>query len=344
MTTTTIDLNRIMKLVQGLLAKADASEFPAEATTFRAKAEQLMRDYRIAEEHLIATDQVSILPEVHRMWLGPSHSSGARTYYQEWYALASHAAGHAGCLLSYRWGRNPDTNEQGIFAVLVGYSGDLRLAEMVFTAARIVFGERLEPKVDPTLSDQVNAYRLRSAGINRDRAAEMLWGETSHARAAAIGRMYKAECAARNETPALDGRGIQANLYRGTFAEAFVTEFGRRLRAARDAADSNGGALNLAGREDRIREAFWTEFPEYRPQPKTDVAVPEKSPEPAKRKGREPKPYWETAAYRREQERAFSPTAMAARSAGRDAARDVELDRPTPAKRVDRPASGAIEG
>lgn len=345
MTSTTIDLNKIMARVQALLAKADSSEFPAEATTYRAKAEEMMREYRIQEEQLIASDQVSILPEVHRFWLGPSHADGKRTYFQEWYSLAYDAGIHAGCMVSYKWGKDPETGQYGLFAVLVGYSGDLRLAEMVYSAARIVFGERLEPKPDPALSDQANAYRLRSAGINRDRAAEMLWGSTSHARAARIGALYKAECAERGETPALDGRGIQANLYRGEFASAFVETFRRRLREARDAADHNGGALTLAGRQDRIREAFWTEFPELRPKPADEVAKQERSPK--TRKGRDPKPYWETAAYRREQERRWSSTGIAAREAGSTAARSVDLDRPSPAKRVDeapRRPSGAIEG
>jgi hypothetical protein len=158
--------------------------------------------------------------------------------------------------------------------------------------------------------------------------------------------MYKAECAARGETPALDGRGVQANLYRGHFASSFVDEFARRLRAARDAADSNGGALVLAGREERIREAFYTEFPRMRPKPQpADGAVAVRETAPAtKRKGREPKPYWDTAAGRREFERHYSPTAEAARRAGVGAAQDVELDRVAPAKRVDPVAPKGIEG
>jgi len=351
MTTTTIDLNRIMTLVQALLAKADSSEFPDEATAFRSKAEQLMRDYRIAEEYLIASDQVEILPEVHELWLGPLKDSTRATtkkpgssYYQEWYALAYAAATHSGVKMHYRWKTNHDTGEYGIWAVMVGYSGDLRLAELITANARIVFGERLEPKPDPNLSDRANAYRLRSAGITRDRAAKLIWSETSHARAALVGKYYKEECAARNETPALDGRGISAALYRDEFARSFVDELDRRLCAARDAADSNGGALVLHGRTERVQEALWDEFPELRPQPKTDVAIPERAPA---RKGRTPKPYWETAAYRKERDRRYSATGLAAQSAGRAAAADVPLDRVAPAKRVgpDAPRTrGALEG
>lgn len=357
---TTIDLNKIMAKVQALLAKADSTDFPEEATTYRAKAEQLMRDYRIAEEDLIASDKVEILPEVHSLWLGvatdatrgKAGGSGSRqglSFYQEWYQLAFAAAAHAGALVHWRWARNPETGEHGIFAVLVGYSGDLRLAEMVYTSARLVFGDRLEPKADPNLSDQVNAYRLRSAGITRDRAAALIWGETSHARAAAVGRMYKAECESRGEQPVLDGRGINAALYRDQFAKSFVGELDRRLRAARDAADSVGGALVLAGRAERIKEAFYNEFPELRPEPVTEVARTEEDATPAK-KGRDRKPYWETAAYRKEQERLHSGVAYAARGAGKKAAGEVPLDRASNAKRLAEGAPrstetrGALEG
>src|SRR6185369_6297842 len=328
-----------------------------EATALRAKAEQFMRDYRIAEEDLIASDQVEIAPAAHAVWLGPStdRTRGAggqgrqgQSYYNEWYSLAYAAAKHAGCEIHYRWGRNNETNEHGLYAVLVGYEGDLRMAEIIYTNARLVFGDRLEPKADPTLSDQVNAYRLRSAGITRDRAAALIWGETSHARAAAVGAMYKAECAARGEQPVLDGRGINAALYRVEYATAFVDELERRLRAARDASDSmSGGALQLHGRPERVKEALYQRFPNLRPQPKTDVATRETAPA---RKGRAPKPYWETAAYRREQERRHSDVAYAARDAGKTAARSVSLDRASNAQRLDegapratRPA-GALEG
>lgn len=352
--TTTIDLNAMMAKIQGLLAKADSTEYPEEATALRAKAEELMRKYRIEEEHLIATDQVEIRPEVHTFWLGPYYDatrgsagggrrgSGAGfSFYNEWFSLAYAAARHAGARMHYRWSKNPDTNEHGIYAVFVGYSGDLRLAELIYTNARIVFGERLEPKADPSLSDRVNAYRLRSAGITRDRVAKLIWGETSHARAAQVGAWYKEECAARGETPALDGRGINAALYRNEFAREFVDELDRRLRAARDAADSMGGSLVLAGRAERIDEAFYNEFPELRPQPKTDVATVEKSPA---SKGRQPKPYWETAAYRREEARRHSDTAYAARGAGRKAAGEVELERASNARRVGESAPRSVRG
>lgn len=349
---TSFDLNAMMAKIQGLLAKADSTEFPDEATALRAKAEEIMRKYRIEEEQLIAVDQVAIAPEVHRLWLGSSRdvTRATRTkpgvsFYQQWYDLAYAAGTHAGAMVSYRWGRNEATNEHGIFAVFVGYAGDLRLAEMIYSNARLIFGERVEPKPDPSLSDQINCYRLRSAGIARPRISMLLWGTDQ--KAVKVSDLYKRECALRGETPALDGRGLDAGLYRDQYAAAFVSEFRTRLRLARDAADSIGGSLVLAGRAERIQEAFWTEFPELRPQPATDVATRETAP--ATTKTRRRKDYWETAAGRREMARHYSDLAATARGAGRAAAAEVPLDRASDARRVNegsapRTARGSLEG
>lgn len=340
---TTIDLNKLMNRIQSLLGLADQPGIATEAADgYRQRAESLMREYRVAEEGLIASDQVEIAPEVRKIWLGPTKDSTRGTatdakrgktasYYDNWYSLAYHAARHAGVRIHYQFGVNHEVAQRGIYAVMVGYSGDLRLAEMLYTNARIVFGNRVEPKVDPALSDQLNAYRLRSAGITRRKVAEMIWGECTHARAANVAQWYKEECERRGETPVLDGRGVSASAYRDSFANAFVREFSARLRQARDAADSVGGALSLHGREERVAAAFYKEFPELEPTPATDVAKADAAPA----KQRKRKNYWDTAAGRAELQRHSSSAAEAGRAAGSRAAQDVELTRASTAKRLD---------
>lgn len=350
--TTTIDLNKILARVQKMLALADdPAATPAEADAARTRAEAYIREYRIAEEQLIASDQVEIRPEVHTLWLGTSHDStrggaGGRTgsqagssFYVEWYRMAELAARHAGIRVHYRWGYHPEDGKHGLFVVFVGYSGDVRLAEWVYTAARLVFSARIEPKPDPSLSDQLNCYRLRSAGIARPRISQMLWGTDKQAPKVSV--LYKRECAERGETPVLDGKGTNAALYRDQFARSFVDELAACLRRARDAADSTGGALVLAGRAERIDEAFYAEFPELRPKPATEVAERETAPA---KQGRRRKNYWETAAGRREMDRLHSTVGIAGSSAGRAAAREVELDRVKPGQRLGRGAQGALEG
>jgi hypothetical protein len=132
---------------------------------------------------------------------------------------------------------------------------------MLFTAARMAFSERLEPKVNPELSDQVNVYRLRSAGIERVRIADIMWGNTDKVFLGRVGRMYKAECANRGETPALSGRGVTGAAYREQYADEFTYTFDRRLRQAR----SGGNGVALGNREQVLNEAFYARFPEMRP-------------------------------------------------------------------------------
>jgi hypothetical protein len=67
------------------------------------------------------------------------------------------------------------------------------------------------------------------------------------------------------EDPAAAGLGFQAKDYRQAYAEAFRLHLSRRLREARDAANAAGGVVVLAGRAERVQEAFYTHVPEARP-------------------------------------------------------------------------------
>jgi hypothetical protein len=63
----------------------------------------------------------------------------------------------------------------------------------------------------------------------------------------------------------------------GVYADAFVNEFYWRLLAARQAANKatgNGPEMVLAGRQERVDEAFYVNHPHMRPQPATGTAEP----------------------------------------------------------------------
>lgn len=320
------DTSKILGLVSRLLTQAeDSAATPAEAEAFRERAEGLMRKYRIEEEMMIAVDQVSILPIRSDIELCYAYSE----FLQQYIDLSWNAAKHAGVRVTWiRNGRNYD-------AAFVGYEGDVRLAEYLFTAARLVFAERIEPAINPALSDTENIYRLRSAGITRRRVAELLWNIDTHAAHRKVGETYKAECLRRGERPALDGRGISAGQYREEYAKEFVYSFATRLRRARSAADSTGGAIVLAGREERVAEAFYGAFPHLRPAEKAPATDIEREPTAAEKRAMERR---EAAALRRAQrgptlaelaarERRHSAAAMAGRRAGSTAAQAVDLGR-----------------
>jgi len=250
--------------VRALLDTADSYEnegnFEA-AKSYQAKAEELMVKYRVEQEEAIAVDPAAAKPIQMEFNLVGYGSHYRAQYHTMWFWIAKHCE-----VLSwekYVYSENGYT----LKAYAVGYEEDLRYAEMLFTSARLVFTERLEPKVDPNASDQVNAYRLRASGMERIRVAQALWHNTDKVFLARVGRLYKAECEARGEEAMLSGRGVTGKAYRAQYAEQFVTTFSNRLWSARQAASASGGGLVLHGRKDRIQEAFYTFYPDQKPKP-----------------------------------------------------------------------------
>lgn len=324
MSATKFDLEKILAKVTAMLAKADSTEFPEEAKAFRAKAEQFMRQYRIEEEDLIASDQVSIEPEWMEMDICGRHNPFKNRYLNLIFAAAEHAGVQA------VWGTDWKTDQ--IRISMCGYSGDLRMAAFLFNAARLVFKERLEPKVNPALSDEENIYRLRQSGIDRQRVAKMLWGEEEggkHSAHAKVGRIYKQECERRGEIIALDGRGINLTEFKEAYARNFTGEFDSRLREARSGVDVAFGAVTLHGREERVKEVFYTRYPTLRPVPLPDV--PEQAVEPSKpQKVRR----WTKADEARYVRKYESAAAQAGQAAGKAAAAEVQIDRTPRARRL----------
>lgn len=323
-------VEKILGKVRGLLAKADdPASTPQEADLFRTKAEELMRRYRIAEEQALAVDPQALAPE----WMEIDITeAGQPEFAQEYFTMWWYIADHAGVRFRQGYRRG------SYFVQAVGYPADLKLAELLYTNARLGFSARLTPGVDPNLSEEENIYRLRSAGVVRGRVAEMLWGGQTHARNARVGTVYKAECAKRGEVPALDGRGTSAKLHREVYAKEFAAEIARRLRRSRDAADRSGGLPALHGRAERVAEALYKRYPEERPS--TEVAPHRECDKCAKRKdGSKCSKHTHRPPTKAQMDRYYrensSATAVAAKAAGRKAAGEVALDGSAPVRRVD---------
>lgn len=331
------DLAGTMRRISALLAKAESTEFPEEAASLRAKAEELMARYRIEEEELIASSTATtVMPIMREVPLTTYASEFRNEHSWLWSAIARHCG--------VRYCTSYVVGEDGAYvwtAKVIGYDIDIRLAEMLYSSARLVFGANLEPEVNPSESDAENIYRLRSAGIDRQTIAERVFGRKGHVEGLKVGQVYRDECARRGEEPKVSGRNINAKTYREAYAQEFVTAFSSRLRTARDAADAAVGALVSVGRAERVQEAFYTAFPEYRPQPKPETAeaTTTKPGKPRKERGL-------TKAELARMDRMYhGPAARAARASARDAADQVELQRPTPAKRTgSAPRAGELEG
>jgi hypothetical protein len=212
-------------------------------------------------------------------------------------------------------------------AQAVGYAGDIRYATFIYTSARMTFMEKLEPQFKPELSEDENIYRLRSAGIDRQRIAELVWGKRGQREGEQVSKIYQKVCAERGEDPKVVGRGVNIKTYRTVYSQQFTATLNRRLREARDGVDTTGGALVLHGRQERVDEAFYERFPEYRPSttPQGDHVPTKKSRKKA----------WTAADEARWQRMNHSPAALAGKDAGAAAASEVEIERTARAQRIE---------
>jgi hypothetical protein len=329
-----------------LIAMAEDESLPQVARdSYRSKAEQMMREYQIAEEDAIATESSVAVPILDKLTImeNSAWSNPLRGHYWGLWSQISHFCGVRTKGL-YTSGPN---GEQQLIAQVVGYEGDVKYAEMIYTAARLVFMARIDARVDRSLTDQENCYFMRNSGMRRNNIATRLWGSDPKDGAAhgKVQRLYLAECAKRGETPRVSGRGIQVDVYREAYARAFVSEFGWRMLAARDASDAaSGGALVLHGRKERVNEAFYAEFPQARPksaeeraaewdlQQAEEAACEDcKKTKSASGKCKQHRPTEINAAQRERYERRYnSAEARAGERSGRAAAADVHLSRTSP--------------
>jgi hypothetical protein len=332
--TSTAKLDAMMAKIQKLIAVADdLATTPEAATNYRAKAESLMREYRIAEEDLIAVDQFSILPVSKKIVLVDRDSEFETWYNSIWWYVSRHCGLRTRSV--YRW--DTGVSEYVVEATVVGYGSDIRYAEFLWNASRLMFATKLEPQVDPTASDQENVYALRSAGIERNRISAMIWGAPTHSNNAKVTRLYARACAERGEDAVVAGRKISAKDYREVYARSFAYGLHDRLREARDGADSVGAGIQLHGRSERVDEAFYEMFPAMRPAPVAETTetsgdgaslAKAKTDKPVKHR---PMSKAERAKIERMH---YSETAKRAARAGRAAADEVVIERSDRAKRI----------
>lgn len=251
----------MLSKVRSLLDLAEHTGTPAaEAELARSRAEAIMAKYRIEINDLLgnktlAEGVLAPTPVYYDVQVGRQGP-----FINHYAHLWGQVVAHVGIRSRTRWANS--SGDHVWTAEGVGFDADVQYAEMLFTAARMAFSDKLEPKLDPNASDQVNVYRLRSAGIERIRIADIMWGSTDRVFLGRVGRLYKAECANRGEEAALSGRGVTGAAYREAYAEQFVYTFAGRLRAAR----SGGNGVALGNRETTLNEAFYARFPDMRPK------------------------------------------------------------------------------
>lgn len=327
--------------IRNLLDAAEATDRTAEretdpeaaegyrksAANYRALAEKFMRDYRIAEEEALAAGDGSEPIEA-TVVLTTRPGTDMSYWYRVVFATVAAHTGVRHHIANVRREHHDATGRvdrvtYDLVATVVGYEGDIRYTEYLWTAAYLMFSTRVDPVWDDSRTEAENIYLLRNAGIERKRIANQAWGNGDVAAARSrVQRIYLRECELRNETPMAAGLSHDTKTYRTAYAQSFRDTLARRLQVARDAADSVGGAMVLHGRADRVDEAFYARFPMYRPSDTPPVPA-----EPCKRcqPGKPCRTHrWTATDEARWQRANHSPSARAGRAACRAQAADYD--------------------
>lgn len=247
-----------LEQIRALLAKADSTDYPAEAETFRAKADELMTSYAI-EAWMVeeGSGEARPVPGARLFSLGWYWNNPRR---DELWDLFHAVAYHCRCSVVW-WDNSDDQN-------VVGLPADLDYFDMLFTSLMLEMGKGLEPRPSPGETVEQNSYRLRSAGMGWFRLAELLfeaglievprgvmtdkhdnmldgatpWSRLDHAtqtamknRLASVTRNY------RRKEGLPDYTRSHPSVYQRSFAMGFVKEIKRRFRVLRERAEQPSG-------------------------------------------------------------------------------------------------------
>jgi Protein of unknown function (DUF2786) len=166
---TDVKTSKMLERVRALLSKADSSEFPEEAESFRAKADEMMTLYAIEMWQVEQAQRgLDAKPEITKRdfdfsWWG--HNSRS----DELWELFLTVAYHCRCVVATRGYRY----SEGMPAI--GLPSDLDYFDMLFTHLMLDMARQLDPKPDPRKSFEENAYTLRAAGVQRVQTIKMLY-------------------------------------------------------------------------------------------------------------------------------------------------------------------------
>jgi hypothetical protein len=150
------------------------------------------------------------------------------------------------------------------------------------------------------------------------RASYVGWGDRAHQKVTTV---YKRACKQRGEDPILTGKSTSMKVYREEYVAGFISGYYNMLWRARNAGETGGQALVLAGRKDDVDEAFYREFPHLRPK----AAVGNNGEGRIAQRRRKQREYRPTKADIRAMERRNSAAGRAGAMAGKRAAEEVQV-------------------
>lgn len=280
------DRDDTLRRVQGLINKAnDAAVTPEERETLLAAADKLMAKYAIEQFELEAAKPhderekpvvTTIVAATARNWRNQG------TLDSIFYSLARHCGVMIGKDHEYKTGERTWR--------VVGFEADVRYLEMLYTSIFLTLVSKMEPGVDPNLSEVENYANLREAGVPVERILpklgypyhiqgeyEQKWDDRQGRYAyqkkqnrTVLGRFrrqYAKLCAERGVEPV---KGATGEGYQLCYLDAFSARIDARLRELKAGRDevNTGHELVVADRSDEVKNLLWETWPELKPHPK----------------------------------------------------------------------------
>jgi hypothetical protein len=232
---------KMLERVRALLAKADGTNFPAEADTFREKADELMTQYAIEQWEVDeAQAGVGARPKPERRDFDMSwYRENSRS--NELWRLMQAVAYHCRVRLVY-W------RVSGTIPA-VGIPSDLDWFDLLFTHLMLQMGKGLEPHPNPERSMIENLVTMKEAGMKWERIGELLINIDqleSYDRNMGVKftKLYTDYCVA-NKRPRLR---TTPSVYQRSFAQGFLEEIRTRLKRQEE---KSTGSMELVLRDIR---------------------------------------------------------------------------------------------
>lgn len=279
-------IESVTRKIALLLERANHPSTPAaEAEACRLKADTLMFNYQVEAATVEQAQPMQDSPEWADVLICRSDSEW-RDYYAH---LIRAVAAHIGVKGVMGYGTIGEDGYRWLSFDTVGFRADLEMFQLLWTQTQMEFSRRFEPKYDPTLSEAVNAFLMRMAGMERRKiAAVMFPGWTTvnemKARTRKVTKLIKqgAEELGENAEEVLGRQGASIKTHRISYASGFVQTLSSRMRRLRSERGQDERGLVLVSRAERIKEALYDKYEYMRPAPASTKAIGETQDECAK--------------------------------------------------------------
>lgn len=269
---------KMMERVRALLAKAASTNFPAEAETFRQKADEIMTEYAIEQWMLEGLEKGRERPEPARRDFDFSWWRGNPFRSQLW-SLFTSTARHCRCTVATT---HADYGQMKM--PVFGIPSDLDWFDVLFTSLMNQMIQQVDPQPKTSLTMNENLAIMREAGMPWQQAIP---------RIIALGRVADKEWDPETTTfddvykPWVHGYRnwcrrtghsqsyVNQQTFRKHFADGFSLEINSRLRRMREETETSYDATHAAGSMDlvvrdiraQVLEAMYQAFPDLRPHP-----------------------------------------------------------------------------